>query len=231
MSFIIDPFRFGVVISPADFPNLIRWYKADSFSLSDGDDIGGTGREWVDQSPAAPNDATQATLGNRPLYKTNIFGSMPAIKFFDQFLIMNGMVLSGDFTVIAIAKSGADSILFGITSVNNWIRFHVASTDLDFEDGGVRQTSDDFTTAFNVINMSSWRRGGGTFTFRERNIARGDAAKAVISKTFDQIGGTLGVGVTDMHLGEVCVWTSRLSDTDVDNLYTNYFKSRYSTLA
>lgn len=220
--------RSAPTVSPNDFSGLIRWYKADSFSLADGDDIGGTGREWIDQSPTAPNDATQATLADRPLYRTNIFGSMPAIHFSNKFMLTPGIVLSGDFTIISIAKAGSNTTLFGHTTLNLWVRLRVAFSRIDWHDLVGNPQSASFTTSFGVVNMSSWRRdGSGNITFRERNIDRTTVAATVISRTFDLMGGTTGFALSDGHVGELCVWNTRLSDANVDSLYTNYFKTRW----
>src|SRR5437867_11547265 len=60
--------------------NIVVWWKADSLSLSDGTAIGDTGTEWVDQSGNGFT-ASQSTANRRPLFKINIFGSMPAVEF------------------------------------------------------------------------------------------------------------------------------------------------------
>lgn len=51
----------------------------DISGLSDGDPI----TTWTDSS-AAGNDVTQATASYRPVYKTNIIGSNPAVTFTDN---------------------------------------------------------------------------------------------------------------------------------------------------
>jgi hypothetical protein len=51
---------------------------------------------WPDDSPDG-NDAAQGTAGNRPVYKTNIFGSNPAVRTVD----------SGDFLHGSFASWGA----------------------------------------------------------------------------------------------------------------------------
>ena len=48
----------------------------DIAGLSDGDAV----TTWTDSS-AAGNDVTQATAGRRPIYKTNIIGTNPAIRY------------------------------------------------------------------------------------------------------------------------------------------------------
>ena len=57
--------------------NLVLQLDARSITgLSDGDAVG----SWLDDS-AAGNDASQTTAGYKPLYKTNIVGGNPAVRF------------------------------------------------------------------------------------------------------------------------------------------------------
>jgi hypothetical protein len=58
-------------------------------SLSDGDAISA----WDDDSGSA-NNAAQATAGNRPVYKTNIFGSNPAVRTVDSGDFLHGSFAS-----------------------------------------------------------------------------------------------------------------------------------------
>jgi hypothetical protein len=58
-------------------------------SLSDGDAISA----WNDDSGSA-NNAAQATAGNRPVYKTNIFGSNPAVRTVDSGDFLHGSFAS-----------------------------------------------------------------------------------------------------------------------------------------
>jgi hypothetical protein len=65
----------GGAWTPASEGTLQAWYKADSLVLSDNDPIS----TWTDSSSSGYN-ATQ-TLTARPLYKTNIQNSLPAVLF------------------------------------------------------------------------------------------------------------------------------------------------------
>jgi hypothetical protein len=62
---------------------------ARTITGSDGDAIAA----WADQSGLG-NNAAQSTLANRPLYKTNIFGSNPAVRFVDSTDFMSGAFAS-----------------------------------------------------------------------------------------------------------------------------------------
>jgi hypothetical protein len=56
--------------------NLVLWLKADSYVGADGDAVA----TWGDSSGNA-RDATQATAGKKPTYKTNIWNSLPVMRF------------------------------------------------------------------------------------------------------------------------------------------------------
>jgi len=62
--------------SPSDISGLQFWLRADDLALSDGDPVG----TWTDRGGGSHN-FTQATSGAKPLYKTNIAGSMPGVLF------------------------------------------------------------------------------------------------------------------------------------------------------
>jgi hypothetical protein len=62
--------------TPDQIAGLKLWLKADSLALSDGDPVG----TWTDSSGTS-NDATQATAGFKPLYKTGIINGKPVVRF------------------------------------------------------------------------------------------------------------------------------------------------------
>ncbi len=210
--------------------DLARWYKSDSYSLSDGDIIGGTGRTWTDQTGGS--NAVQATVANRPVFKTAIFGSLPAIRFDpadNSFLTFNSIVLTGAFTVIAIAKCAGSTTFLGHTLANTWIRAHVSSSNLDVYDSVNHPESDVFPTSMNTVRMLSWRRSAtGVFSFREQDISRGDVTPGALTGfTINQLGGNLLGGGGNAYLGELCVYIRKLTDMELDDLYNGYFKARW----
>jgi hypothetical protein len=62
--------------SPASVSGLVLWLKADSLALSDGQAVS----TWTDSSSAG-NNATTASGGTSPTYKTNIQNGLPAVRF------------------------------------------------------------------------------------------------------------------------------------------------------
>jgi hypothetical protein len=64
------------VKQPDDISDLELWLKADALSLNNNDAVA----TWTDSS-GNENDATQATSGNRPVFKTNILNGKPVVRF------------------------------------------------------------------------------------------------------------------------------------------------------
>jgi hypothetical protein len=89
--------------TPDQIAGLKLWLEADSLSLSDGDPVG----TWTDQSGTS-NNATQATAGFKPLYKTGIINGKPVVRFdgADDYLAFpTGPTASS--TVFVVAKLNA----------------------------------------------------------------------------------------------------------------------------
>lgn len=221
--------------SPDEIAGLVRWYKADTFALADGTAIGGTGNEWLDQSPTAPNNATQGNAGQRPVFRTNVFGSQPAVQFdagLTQFLLMPGIVLAGDFTVIGIVKVSAESVFLGEAFGGfKTLIYRSAVNVVAFRDGLSDIISDAFSEVQTNVRMITWRRSSDQISFRESNTARGaeTSASGVVSFTYDAIGiNAGGGGLASGHYGEICVYNQHISDANIDSLYSAYFKPKFS---
>ena len=78
---LTDPANLTYTATPPPFdPSTITgcklWLKADSLALSDGAAVS----TWPDSSGLS-NDATQATAGNKPIYKTSIVNGKPVVRF------------------------------------------------------------------------------------------------------------------------------------------------------
>lgn len=240
MSLIINPF-FSAPSGPSlpsDLPNLVRWYKADSFALSDGTAIGGVGQEWLDQSVSAAN-LTQATVGQRPVYHTNVFGSMPAIQFTaasSQALVMPLLTFAaspgGLFTIVVVATSTNDNIIMGTDSAgtgNTQVRFrHGSPANVVFFFAGTGVESGTFTNAQASIRATIWKRvdTSGSINFRENKLSVPSPGSDPGQADMNQVSGTFGL-FTNGNVAEICVWAASQSDADLDTLYDNYFKPRW----
>lgn len=230
------PAAGGYTCPPSDFGGLAAWWKADSLSLSDGDPIS----TWTDSSGNG-KDAT-ATLTTRPLYKTNIFGSMPAVRFdgsndFFSFSDINlGNFLTNPvFTLIHVGTQTADSILIGFSATNMQLgRVNYTGNTLKVAVyfGTATDISDDFGSAFSNLKMTTIRQASanGTGKFRENKTARreGWSEDASIGTANANLIGKASFGNNIAgDIGELCLWNVSLSDTDVDCMYDGYFKPRW----
>lgn len=119
------------------------WLKADFITgLNDGDALA----TWPDASGNG-NDTTQATLGNKPLYKTNIINSLPSVKFdgtddfmsgtrpaiqpLTKFLVIQPTLnTASQKSYACFCHSGASSFLVARLGTNFWGTFLATSVDL-----------------------------------------------------------------------------------------------------
>lgn len=233
------PAAGGYTCPPSDFSGLAAWWKADSLSLADGTAID----TWTDSSGNG-KDAT-ATLTARPVFKTNIFGSLPAVRFdgSNDFFSFTSIPLGNFgtnpvFTLIHVGTQTADGVLIGF-SANNMqlgrVNYLANTLKVAVYFGTATDVSSDFGSALSNLKMTSIRQAAanGTGKFRENKTARsvgwsedasiGDAdANRIGRASFGQfIAG---------DIAELCLWTTSLSDTDVDCMYTGYFQPKYGLL-
>jgi len=219
---------------PSDFSNLEFWWKADSFALADGTAIGGAGSEWQDQS-ANNRDAVQGTAGAQPLFKTNIFGAMPSIRFdgSDDCLEFPVSTWSPSvaFTILVVGKAVTvtDCELLGHNANNEQVRVNNATT-VSFFDGVSTSTSTAFGSSVVNAKLISWRRTLVTFDlrFRENKTSRGEnIASGNQTVTLNRIGRTSFGGFPNWDIAEIVGYSTALTSAQVDSLYDNYFKPRW----
>lgn len=89
--------------------NLQLWFRADKINLSDNDPV----VTWADDSGNG-RDATQGVAGNRPVFKTNIIGGYPVVRFSGaKFLDFTSYIynLSTYFVVWSRTTNGNDVVL------------------------------------------------------------------------------------------------------------------------
>lgn len=217
-------------VTPVSFPGLHRWYKADSYSgiANDGDSIGGganTRGPWIDQTGSGDD----ATAVSGPLFKTNIVGTMPIIRFSGAgpaMLFVPGAL--ADFTVVAALSTtaGVDAfICYNNVTAHQLRRIFLGADELVFYAGGAILTS----TALvgNAFEVCICARSGTGVTFRKNQTAQGGGVDGN-AWTVVQIGN--GSSGSTMDLGELMIYTTALSTTDLNQLYTEYLKPRWTTL-
>lgn len=234
---IINSFLGVTPVEPDDFPNLEFWWKADSFSLADNDPIGAVGVEWQDQS-VNNRDATQPTAGKRPLFKTNIFGSLPAIRFdgVDDSLNFPVKVFAASseltFLIVGKAVTLTDCQLLGHDVENEQVRVgHPSATQVAFWAGTLLVTSTAFGSALTNAKLITWRRvlsaGNYDINFRENTTDRTTGGPEPGEMSLNRIGETSFGGNPNWDIGEIVGYSGLLSVAQVDALYTTYFKPKW----
>ena len=227
----------AAAVTPATYSNLEAWWKADSLSLTNSAPVGGTGIEWQDES-SNNRDGTQGTAGARPLFKTSIFGSMPAIRFdgSDDTLAFTPDISKGandDYSVLIVGKSlnSTDGELLGHSVTNIQVRVNrSAGPTVSFFGNSIEAISDAFSNSLTNVHLITWRTDGtaDTTSFRENKTARGSGLGTGNSELkLNRIARTSFGGFANWDIAEIVVYSRRLTDAEVDNLYDNYFKTRW----
>jgi hypothetical protein len=233
MAFIINPFMVAPSgpQSPTDLANLVRWYKADSLSLADGTAVGNTGTEWTD-STGSGNSLTQATAARRPIFKTNIFGSKPAVQFISAnqyWLSMPVLTMANPFTIVIVGITGS-SIILGHDTLNMQVRAGHAGNNLFIFDGGASVDSVVCTTPNTSVRAETWRSEDavGSIFFRDGKIdvTAGGNTGAVSLSINTMSDPQFGLHING-YIAEVCIWSQNQINADMDALYDNYFKPRW----
>lgn len=213
-------------VTPLSFPGLHRWYKADSYTgiANDGDSVGGGGAmhgPWVDQTGSG-DDATGLAI-----FRTNQVGTQPWLQFTPNFEFLPGVL--NDFTILFLGKTtaGQNSFLFYNFSNGYQIRqIFFGIHEVIFYAGGANVTSNVFPgNDFEVVEI---KRSAGNITFRQNQTARGGGVDAN-PWTVHQLGSSSGAGNT-INVGEILIYNTVLSTTNVDQLYNEYLKPKWVTL-
>ena len=212
---------------PASPPTLALWLKADFASLTDGAAIGDGTNNWTDSSGNG-HTCSQSTSGKRPVWKGGIAPlSMPGILFTAaslQCLNFDGIsrTTNSDFTFIAV---------FQKTSVGAGCIMGTGSGSPAVLDV---PASDDFASSetARMLAVVRYRNADVNPTsYRENKVARGSVAGGGTAVTWNQIGAS-EIQPEGFHfngyLFEVCLWTGALTDAQLDDLYDNYFKPRWT---
>lgn len=213
---------------PASLSGLWRWYKADSFLgiANDGETVGGYANDhgpWTDLS----GNGDDASYVTGPVYKENIIGTMPILRMGALQFSPGGL---DDFTLIAVhQKTAANSFIIADDfGTNNQLRRDYAGDNTTLFYSGGAGVSPSALGAPNNLMALTVRRSGGTVSFRENTTSRGSGPEAGTWNTH-QIGSIIYGG--NLDLAELLIYKGVvLSDADVDNLYTNYLKPRWTTL-
>lgn len=97
-----------VPLAPNQVADLAAWHKADSLGLADLAAVA----SWSDSSGNAVT-ASNGTIANRPVFRTNIVNGLPIVRFngTTHELFMTLPALGADFTVITVSTPGSNRIM------------------------------------------------------------------------------------------------------------------------
>lgn len=227
--------RVGNQFSPLSFTGLQGFWRADAFpvgTISDGDNVGSTGDHWLDLSGNGRDaDDLGGTILTLPTYETNEVNGKPVVRFdtIGEQLAFPELSVN-DFTIIIVGRTtvGQDTLWFGHRTVNHQLRLNRAGVFVaSFFSGSSEIISGAFAAPSSDFQVTVWRRSGNTVTFRQNKTSRGSGSDnnllrldSVCNNTF------LGSGRGD--LGEVVMYNEHRSDSEVDQLYDNWFKPRWA---
>ena len=154
----------ATVFLPSSINGLVLWLKADSLALADGDAV----TTWTDSSGLG-NNATQAVVDNKPLYKVNIINGKPVVRFggVDDFLSVPNIDFT-DVTVFGVTTNVTNNRnLNPILGNTTWGSFQPCSDiptygALIYSTGeGITKTGNNYITPTILVgsNVNFWANG------------------------------------------------------------------------
>lgn len=223
------------VFAPNSLSGLHMWLRRDGLSgLNDGDAIA----TWSDSSGNG-NNATQATAGNKPTYKTNIVNGFPVVRFasssakYFSLPSFSSLTQGEIFIVVKIVADpppdDAHSGLWNMSTdtLNTHYPWGGDSTIYDAWGTTARKTVGNPTpllTSWRVYNVysasASWaaQLDNATLATTGTNTVGFPASPT--------LGKSLGAFYLDGDVAEVVMYNAKLSTTNRTNVY-NYLKSRF----
>ena len=221
-------------ITPASFPGLWRWWQSTYYAglgATNGQSVGGgaaTWGPWVD----ATGSGDDGNGGG--IFETNAFGTAPAVRISgaDGNAFMN--IAPGalnDFTVVAVYRMVAatnEAFIFYEPATAHQLRTRfLAVDDVIWYNVAALETATAFATP-TATECLVCRRSGATVSFKENKVARGSFASSAAAWTVVQLGNsTLSA---NMLFGEILIYNTALSDADLDSLYDDYLKPKFTPL-
>jgi hypothetical protein len=231
------------------------WLKADANVYSNAGTIlavdGDLVQQWNDRSGNA-NNASQATSGNRPTYKTSIVNSKPVLRFSGDTYIdpgALGILGTGSFTYFvvvglsgytagALTDGSGDYILDRTTGTNELTGLKIVSTDkFGFQKrddsggglGGPTSTTSLSTSSFQLVDYLRERAAfyriyvGGAL---ENSVADGDGD---LTPPATRIGrhATTANGGFKGDLSEFIIYNYRVNNAQL-NIVNSYLAAKYN---
>jgi hypothetical protein len=223
----------GETTLPSDvqFGTLVRWFDADSYSAtrSDGDQLSSS-MPWTDKSLNTQSSTPVNTA--KPVFKTNQFGTKPAVLFTSPFARMNHpatITFAGDFTFIIVTTGSNDTILIGENGLNYQVRICTSGTNKNsfFPNGGSVITSNLLSASIGTGKANVWMRSGSNVTFWENSASAGGGSNGGTYLT-DILGSDDGGPLNSCNVGVVLMYSYAMADSVYLDLYTNYLKPHFS---
>lgn len=217
-------------VSPSDaqFGTMVRWFDADTYSATKANnDLLSDSDPWTDQSVSASNMVPDNS--GKPQFKTNIFGTKPAVLFTSLTRMTgSGTLTFNDFTIIIVASGSGDAIVPYNQGVNMQIRISRTATQNSFFPNDPPEV---FSSAVNTPQKNSkanvWIRSGSQILFFENSASIGSNACSTNALTTKALGSTDGGPLNNCHVGLVLYYSTAMSTSSYQTLYSNYLKPRY----
>lgn len=217
-----------------------RWWDADTLR----DDYGLTNDAlitpaytWRDKS--SNNLGSASTTGNEPTFKSSEINTRPVVRMQGtvHMLFSGGDLVMGDFTVLCVARSIADSIFVSRDGFNRQIRInrndeHRASWFSG--DSGTEKVSNLFTSNAANARMIGHRRGNNAVSpvfhfFDNTTVVEPSLGVSCTNVAFgiNEIG-VIDGGPLDIDIAELAIYNKALTDSEIQILYAQYFKPKFA---
>jgi len=208
---------------PASVAGCTTWYDVQAMSPSNG----ATVSTVTDQS----GNGNTATATGSPTYATNAINSRAAINFTSgtSYLTLNSAITvgTGDFYIVAVARSAADTTIAGDSSTSaHQIRYNQsASYVLSAYDGTNNPQSSALSGSNTTFHVMEWYRVSGVLYFYFDGTAQSSGTLSA-SETFDQINKLQSSGIATMSLAEWFIYNGTVSSGNRSTIST-FENNRY----
>ena len=200
--------RGSAAFSPTDIAGLQIFYDARRLAgFNDGDAVA-----TVSDLSGNSRDATQGTASKRPLYKTNVYGSDPALLFdgVDDALGLTNYLPGNNYTMVAVFSG---TVIFPVGgSANFW--FYSSPGMLVFSHLGYYNVTVGALTSKTVMVL---RSNAGTVTFRKNAVDQTLGSLTAFAQTpsIDGVGFANVSAYHNGHIGAVLLWNTALTDAQI----------------
>lgn len=239
-------------VDPSSFPGLQAWWDADFLvGFSDGDPVGGAGKEFIDRQGDTNHYGRQSSAPRQPIYKTGIANGKPALLFTwdtsfspEHYLDLtngadaNSITPAGDYTVICVVKPSSLSPRVAGTIIGNAYAgnpsgmqvFGPTSNSMISYDAMLNPQSNVFADQTDVLGMFTFIRSSGNAKqyWNVNDVTNGVAA--VLAGHYSFMGaanGPAGQARWGGYVMEIVIYNTELSLADVTSLYNTYFKPKW----